>query len=52
MKFNKDEIHNARANYCVSQAAFAKDEKIKTFWDDLANDWMEIDAKSHAEKEN
>jgi hypothetical protein len=50
MKFNKDQIQKARANYCVSQAALAKDEKIKQFWDDLASEWLEIDAK--ARKEN
>ena len=32
--------HSARAKYCVSQSALAKDEKIKKFWEDLANDWM------------
>jgi hypothetical protein len=32
----------------VSQAALAKDEKIKQFWDDLANDWLEIDAKARS----
>lgn len=34
--------HKARAKYCVSQSALAKDEKIKKFWEDLANDWMAI----------
>jgi hypothetical protein len=46
MKFSKDEINRARADYCVSQAALAKDDKIKQFWDDLANEWLEIDAKA------
>ena len=50
MKFTKDEIHKARANYCVSQAALAKDEKIKQFWDDLADEWLEIDARAQMEK--
>ena len=39
MKFSGGS-HRARAKYCVSQSALAKDEKIKKFWDDLANDWM------------
>ena len=50
MKFNKDEIHKARAIYCVSQAALAKDEKIRQFWDDLANEWIEIEARAHIER--
>ena len=48
MNFSKDEINKARATYCVSQAALAKDEKIKQFWDDLANEWLEIDAKARS----
>jgi len=46
MKFTKDEIHKARADYCVSQAALAKDEEIKGFWDDLANEWLAINARN------
>ena len=49
MKFNKDEIHQARAKYCVSQAALARDEEIKKFWDDLANEWLEIDSKARGQ---
>lgn len=49
MNFNKDAIHQARANYCVSQAALAKDEEIKRFWDDLANEWLEIDTKARGQ---
>ena len=52
MKFSKDEINRARANYCVSQATLAKDEKIKQFWDDLANEWLEIDAKARSDQSN
>lgn len=47
MKFNKDEIHRARADYCVSQAALARDDEIKKFWDDLANGWLAIDKRAH-----
>ena len=50
MKFLKDEINKVRATYCVSQAALAKDEKIKQFWDDLANEWLEIDAKFQSDQ--
>ena len=46
MKFDKEEIHRARAKYCVSQSALAKDEEIKRFWDDLADDWLDIDARA------
>jgi hypothetical protein len=49
MKFNKDEIHRARADYCVSQAALARDDEIKKFWDDLANEWLEIDKRARGE---
>ena len=49
MKFTKDEIHQARAKYCVSQAALAKDEEIKKFWDDLANEWLEIDTRARGQ---
>jgi hypothetical protein len=52
MKFSKDEINRARASYCVSQAALAKDEKIKQFWDELANEWLEIDAKVRSGQSN
>jgi len=45
MKFNHDEIHQARAKYCVSQAALAKDEEIKKFWNDLADEWLDIDSR-------
>ena len=31
MKFNQDEINQARAKYCVSRAGLAKDEEIKKF---------------------
>jgi hypothetical protein len=48
MKFNKDEIHQARAKYCVSQAALARDDEIKRFWD-LANEWLEIDTKARGQ---
>ncbi len=48
MKFSKDQINKARADYCVSQAALAKDDKIKQFWDDLANEWLEIHASASA----
>jgi hypothetical protein len=50
MKFNKDEIHQARAKYCVSQAALARDEEIKKFWDDLAKEWLEIDTRARGKK--
>lgn len=46
MKFTKEEIHQARAKYCVSQAALARDEEIKKFWNDLADDWLDIDART------
>ena len=49
MSFNKDEIHQTRAKYCVSQAALAKDEEIKRFCDDLANEWLEIDIKARGQ---
>lgn len=49
MKLSKDEINKARADYCVSQAALAKDDEIKKFWDDLANEWLDIHAKSQVE---
>jgi hypothetical protein len=39
MKFDKDEIHQARAKYCVSQAAL----------DDLANEWLEIDTRARGQ---
>jgi hypothetical protein len=52
MKFSKDEINRARASYCVSQAALAKDEKIQQFWDNLANEWLEIDAKARSDQSN
>lgn len=52
MKFSKDKIHKARANYCVSQSALAKGEKIKKFWDDLANEWSEIHAKTQSDQSN
>ena len=48
MKYSKNELNQARANYCVSQAALAKDEKIKQFWDDLADEWLEMDAKARS----
>jgi hypothetical protein len=28
----------------------ARDEKIKKFWEDLASDWMAIDAQAQTEK--
>jgi hypothetical protein len=46
MKFSKEEINRARAEYCVSQAALAKDDEIKRFWDNLANEWLDIHSKS------
>lgn len=52
MKFNQDEIHQARAKYCVSQAALAKDEEIKKFWNDLADDWLDIDARTQHNPQN
>ena len=53
MKFSKDQLNKARADYCVSQAALAKDDKIKQFWDDLANEWLEISCqrKRHASRQ-
>ena len=39
MKFSGGS-HSARAKYCVSQSALAKDEEIKKFWNELANDWI------------
>ena len=48
MKFTKDEIHQARAKYCVSQAALARDEEIKRFWDDLASEWLDIDKRAQS----
>ena len=49
MKFTKDEIHQARAQYCVSQAALPRDEEIKRSWDDLANEWLEISTRARSE---
>lgn len=52
MKFSKNEINKARADYCVSQAALAKDDEIKQFWDDLADEWLEIYAKAEVKDSN
>ena len=45
MKFSHDEIHQVRAKYYVSQGALAKDEEIKKFWNDLADEWLDMDAR-------
>ena len=49
MKFNKDEIHQACAKYCVSQAALARDGEIKKVRDDLANECLEIDTRARGQ---
>ena len=46
MKFDREEIQRARAKYFVSQAALTRDEEIKKFWDDLADGWLDKDART------
>ncbi|HUQ35025.1 MAG TPA: hypothetical protein VM144_01475 [Aestuariivirga sp.] len=42
-KENGDEIPTAKCS--EKKAQLAKDEKIKSFWDTLVNDWLKLRAK-------
>ena len=42
-KENGDEIPTAKSS--EKKAQLTKDEKIKSFWDTLVNDWLKLRAK-------
>ena len=37
-------VYRTRVTYCCSQSNLAKDVKFKKFWDDLADNWIELEA--------
>jgi hypothetical protein len=50
MHFTGRNIHRARANYCSNQSDLMKDEILKKFWSDLADEWIALDDKATAER--
>ena len=43
MEFYETRDYRARATHCCSQSSLAKDAKLKKFWDDLADSWIEME---------
>jgi hypothetical protein len=53
MNFIPRIAYRLRAEHCSQRSDMAEDEKIKKFWEDLADEWMALDGKSdeeHSEK--
>ena len=46
MKFPDKSAYSAHASYCVSQASLAEDDRLKAYWDDLADSWMALEDAS------
>ena len=46
MKFPEKIAYGAHASYCVSQASLAKDDRLKAYWEDLADSWIALDEAS------
>ena len=46
MKSSEKIAYSAHASYCVSQASLAKDDRLKAYWDDLADSWNALDESS------
>ena len=45
MNFIERDAYRERAEHCSQKSDMAKDEKIKKFWEDLADEWMALDNK-------
>jgi hypothetical protein len=50
MNFIARNAYRARAEHCSQKSDMAKDEKIKKFWEDLADEWMELDNRNDKDK--
>ena len=46
MNFIARNAYRMRAEHCSQRSDMAKDAKIKKFWEDLADEWMELNDKS------
>jgi len=42
----------AQADHCFQQSVLTNDEKIKKHWDDLADDWLELESNQLRIDEN
>jgi hypothetical protein len=46
MNFIARNTYSLRAEHCSQKSDMARDEKIKKFWEDLADEWIALDDKS------
>ena len=47
----KSNAYGAHASYCLNQASLAQDDRLKSYWDDLADSWIALhDAALEREK--
>lgn len=44
MNFSGNNAYRARAAHCSHQSDLTKDAMLKKYWDDLADEWMALDA--------
>ena len=51
MEFTVIDAFRARAQRCSIRAGLTKDAVLKKYWDDLADDWMALDAIDHPFKD-
>ena len=45
MNFSGDNAYRGRADYCTHQANLTRDAVLKKHWDDLADNWLALDAR-------
>jgi hypothetical protein len=45
MNFIARNTYRLRAEHCSQKSDMARDEKIKKFWEDLADEWIALDDK-------
>ena len=51
MTNGKASAYSAHASYCANQAGLAEDDRLKAYWDDLAESWIALhSAALEAEK--
>ena len=42
MTIDEASAYSAHASYCSNQASLAQDERLKAYWDELADTWIAL----------
>lgn len=43
MKSEENVAYHAKADHCIEQYNLTKDDRIKKFWSDLADEWLALE---------